>query len=114
MSISALTTSMPSWVLFVLIFIIGILAAEFGAFITQRREKEAKETSQPSGSMVGATLGLLAFMLGLTFSLTASRYNERKHLLVNEANAIGTSFLRSELIPEKQKLESRKIFGEYI
>jgi hypothetical protein len=50
--------------------------------------------------MVAATLGLLAFLLAFTFGLAASRYDTRRQLLLEEANAIGTTYLRAGMLPE--------------
>ena len=108
-------TSLPSWVLFILTLSIGLASAEAGVWVVNRREKKAVKDKEASvGSLLGAMLALLAFMLGFTFSITASRYSERKHLVVEQAKAIGTCYLRTSLIPEKQKLETRKLLGQYI
>jgi hypothetical protein len=105
--------SLPSVVLFIIILVLGLLAAWAGAWAAAKREKKGiKEASV--GPLIGSLLGLLAFMLGFTFSFTASRYSERKHLVVDQANAIGTSYLRTSFLPEKQKVESQKLFAEYI
>jgi hypothetical protein len=105
--------SLPSVILFLIVLLIGLLAAWAGAWAAAKREvKGIKEASV--GPLVGSLLGLLAFMLGFTFSFTASRYSERKHLVVDQANVIGTSFLRTSLLPEKQKVASQKLFAEYI
>ena len=116
MDIAKLTTELPAWLLFVITFGIGLLSAELGAWVTRKKEKKTNDADKtaPVGSLVGATLGLLAFMLGFTFSFTATRYNERKHLLVNEARAIGTAYLRTDLIPVKQQLETKKLMAEYV
>jgi hypothetical protein len=108
-------TSSPSWVLFILTLCIGLASAEAGVLLVKRREKKGiKDKEGPVGSLMGALLALLAFMLGFTFSITASRYSERKHLVVDQAKAIGTCYLRTSLIPEKQKLETRKLLNQYI
>ena len=112
---ATLITSLPSWLLFILTLAIGLCAAEAGVLLVKRREKKGiKDREASVGSLVGALLALLAFMLGFTFSITASRFNERKHLVVDQSNAIGTCYLRTDLIPEKQKLETRKLLNEYI
>src|SRR5689334_11306396 len=114
MNIAMLTTEWPAWALFLFIVAIGIGIAELGSFVTRRREKEEKEKAPAVGTLVGALLGLLAFMLGFTFSITSSRFSERKHLVVDQAKAIGTAYLRTSLLPEKQKLETRRLFKEYV
>lgn len=111
---ATLTTVLPYWVLFLFTFAIGIAASELGSWITRRREKDEKEKSSAVGTLVGALLGLLAFMLGFTFSITSSRFSERKHLVVDQAKAIGTCYLRTSLLPEKQKQETRRLFKEYV
>jgi hypothetical protein len=107
-------TSLPPWALFLLTTIIGILAAELGIRLAQRkRQKEGGGEGASRGSLVGALLGLLAFMLGFTFSITASRFSDRKALVVEQAKAIGTCYLRTSFLPERQKHESRKLLREY-
>ena len=53
-------------------------------------------------------------MLGITFSITASRFAERKALTIKQTNAIGTSYLRTSTITEKQKQAIRKYYQEYV
>ncbi|MBK0402505.1 hypothetical protein I5M27_05875 [Adhaeribacter sp. BT258] len=91
-----------------------MLAAEAGAIVANKRVKKgAKEPDAPIDTAVGAVLGLLAFMLGFTFSLTEERFSDRKELVIQEANAINTCYLRANLIPEKQKNAIRKYLREY-
>jgi hypothetical protein len=68
----------------------------------------------PVGSVVGAALGLLAFMLAFTFQITANRYDTRKQLLLDEATSIRDAYLRASLLPEPQRAESRKLLREYV
>lgn len=115
MQIGAFITSLPGWALFSLLVAAGVLIAEGGAWIAQRRvSKGIKEPEASIGTAVGAMLGLLAFMLGFTFSITAARYSDRKQLIIDHANAINTCYLYTSLIPEEQKLETRKLLQEYI
>jgi hypothetical protein len=110
---TSLITSLPSLVLFIIIFVTGLLAARVGAWAASRREQ--KGIKEPSvGPLIGSLLGLLAFMLGFTFSFTASRYSERKHLVVEQANAIGASYLRTSLIPYRQKNVTQKLYSSYV
>ena len=59
--------------------------------------------------MVGATLGLLAF----TFGMAASRFDTRKQLVLEEANAIGTTYLRAAMLPERRD-EIRALLRSYV
>lgn len=65
-----------------------------------RRKRAEQEKDAPVGAMVGSTLGLLAFMLAFTFGMAASRFDVRKSLVLEEANAIGTTYLRAAMLPE--------------
>ena len=115
MNIASFFISIPSWALFALVVFICVLAAEAGAWVAARRSKKGnKEPDSPIGTAVGAILGLLAFMLGFTFSFTESRYGNRKELVIEQANAISSCYLRSNLIPEKQKTAIRQYLQEYL
>lgn len=57
----------------------------------------------PALAISGAILGLLALLLGFTFSMSLNRFEHRKQLVVEEANAIGTAYLRSGLLPEPDR-----------
>jgi hypothetical protein len=63
--------------------------------------------------MVGATLGLLAFILAFTFGLAAARFDTRRQALLDEANAIGTTYLRAGMLPERGE-EVRRLLREYV
>ena len=64
--------------------------------------------------MVGATLGLLAFMLAFTFGLAGTRFEARRQLVQSEANAISTAYLRADLLPEPMKTDSQALLREYV
>ena len=114
MGAANLISSIPSWALFGFLVLIGILANQAG-FWWGRRQNETglKESTAHIGTAVSAILGLLSFMLGFTFSTTSSRFAERKGLVISQANAIGTSYLRAGLLPDKQKKTIRKLYAEY-
>jgi hypothetical protein len=105
---------MPLWVLYVLTVAIVLLAIEAGYRIgAYRRRVAAAEKDTPVSGIVGATLGLLAFLLAFTFGSAATRYDARKQLVLQEANAIGTVYLRTDFLPEPQRAEARAILVEY-
>lgn len=88
-----------------------LLGQQYGFYL---KSKAVKVSDAPVGSVVGASLGLLAFMLAFTFQIVDNRYNERKSLLLDEVTNIRTAYLRSGLIPEPYKSNSRKLLIEYI
>ncbi len=106
---------LPLWALFVLTSALCMSAVEGGAALAGMvlRHKHEKEPEAPLGSLVGSVLGLLAFILAFTFGMTSSRFDARRQLVLDEANAIGTTYLRADLLPEKEGLEVRRLLREY-
>lgn len=111
---NALIDALPLWGLFIAILGVVLISVEcgyrLGKFRLSRREQE-KEA--PVGTMVGATLGLLAFILAFTFGLASSRFDNRRQLLLDEANALGTTYLRAGMLPEWGE-EVRRLLRDYI
>jgi hypothetical protein len=91
---------LPLWALLAVVLLIVLLSVECGYRLGKRVGRPDQEQDSPLDEMVGATLGLLAFLLAFTFSLAASRYDTRRQLLLDEANAIGTTYLRAAMLPE--------------
>jgi hypothetical protein len=79
-----------------------------------RKKKLGEEKEGPVGAVVGAMLGLLAFILAFTFGMTAERFQTRKSLLLDEVNAIGTAYLRIDILTEPERSEVRKLMREYV
>lgn len=105
----------PLWGMFLSICLITGLALEAGYRVGQwRHNREPGEKDVPVGAMVGAILGLLAFMLAFTFSLAASRFDARRHTVLMEANAISTTFLRTQLLPEPERSLSGRLLHDYV
>jgi hypothetical protein len=63
--------------------------------------------------MLGATLGLWAFLLAFVVGMATTRFEERRSLVVQEANSIGTTFLRAGFLPEPYASRSRELLREY-
>jgi hypothetical protein len=103
----------PLWALLLGIMLIVLLSVEGGYRLGRLRASRAHETETPVGEMVASTLGLLAFILGFTFGLAASRFDTKRQLLVDEANAIGTTYLRADMLPERGD-EIRALLREYV
>ena len=106
---------LPIWGLYVATVVIILLAIEGGRWLGRYRAKQQEhELEAPVSVMVGATLGLLAFMLAFTFGLAASRFDMRRTFVVDEANAIGTTYLRAALLAEPHRTEVRNLLREYV
>lgn len=111
MDVANILTSMPSLVLFVLVVAIGMLFSWAGTWVARKRYQQG--VTGPTTSFSGSIPGLSAFMSGFTFSMMAARFSSRKELVVQQAATIGTSFLQTSLIPEKQKLIIREQLRQY-
>jgi len=110
-----LLDSLPIWLVFLLTVATIVLSVEIGYRVgVLRARKPEKEREAPIDSMVGPTLGLLAFMLAFTFGMATSRYDARKQLVVDEANAIRTADLRAQLLAEPQRSAIRALLLEYV
>lgn len=106
--------TLPLWAVFIFILLVVLLSVEFGYRLGKyRRSRREEEKEAPLGTMVGATLGLFAFILAFTFGLAASRFDARRQLLLDEANAIGTTYLRAGLLPERAQ-QIRDLLRGYV
>jgi len=106
---------MPLWLVGLTTLLIVLLAVYLGYRIgmyMRLRNKGGGELF--SGSVVTASLGLLAFMLAFTFNIAANRYTERKEILLNEVNAIGTTYLRADFLPNPSRDEIKKLLRNYV
>ena len=105
----------PLWSVFLLTVVVVLLSIRIGTLMgSRRRRKPDHETEASLGAIVGATLGLLAFMLAFTFGIAAERLQTRMQLLLDEVNAIGTTYLRADLLMEPHRSEIRKLLREYV
>lgn len=91
------------------------IATEMGFRLGRRA---VKNREAPGGGIVGAiqgaTLGLLGLLLGFSFAGAAGRFMERQDLILTEANAIGTAYLRAELLDELHADALRSTLSEYV
>jgi len=85
-------------VLFVLLLILLAAATAIGAQILRKVRPISNEGRDDFSIILGATLTLLALLIGFTLSMAVSRYDQRKNLEEEEANAIGTEYLRADLL----------------
>lgn len=106
---------LPLWITYIGIVLLILGSIRSGiAFSRRRMKRHGKEEDGPVNTVVGATLGLLAFILAFTFGMTTARYDARKHFLLDEVNAIHTAWLRADLIPEPHKGEVKQLIQDYV
>jgi hypothetical protein len=92
-----------------------ILFTELGFHIGRLAGRGTSEKARVQiGTIQGAILGLLALLLGFTFAMAMSRYEVRRQLVVDEANAIGTTLLRAQLLPDPSRREISELLRRYV
>lgn len=97
--------------LFVAIVFFNEACFRLGRLVQANTDDEVKALT---GSAQASILGLLALLLGFTFSMSMQRYDNRSMALIDEANAIGTAVLRTEFLPLEAQEKVRQLFGEYV
>jgi len=108
-------SSLPLWATLAVTLAIVLLAVETGYRAGQFRLGRATHEKEAAvGVMVGATLGLLAFLLAFTFGFAANLFQAKRDAVLEEANAIGTAYLRADLLPESHTADVRALFREYV
>lgn len=107
---------LPLWLVFLLVFGFILLSAEAGfrLGLALRRRDLLAEKDSSIGALVGALLGLLAFFLAFSIGFGLNNLFTRKELVVNEANAIGTAYLRAGFLDETSRNEAKELFREYL
>lgn len=105
----------PLWGVFLLSVGIVLLSISLGTLLgKRRREQLGVEVGDSIGPIVGAMLGLLSFMLAFTFGYAADVLLTRKQLLLDEVNAISTTFLRADMLLEPHREAVRRLLREYV
>jgi hypothetical protein len=105
-----LMDAIPLWALSLLTILLTLSCFEIGYRLGRRHRREGEGAL---GTLVGAGMGLLAFFLAFTFGLAASRFDNRRQLVLDEANAIGTAYLRAQLVPEPHAAEIQRLLRDY-
>jgi Kef-type K+ transport system membrane component KefB len=98
---------------FVLTFPVMWLASLAG-LLARRRARVDEKSEKQFDLIVAATLTLLALIIGFSFSMATSRYDQRKNLEAAEANAIGTEYLRADLLPAPDAASIHTLLDAYL
>ena len=89
------------------------LAVQIGAFIRSRQPMQQDERDDTT-LVINASLTLLALIIGFSFSMAVSRYDQRKDYEEEEANAIGTEYVRADLLPASDAANVRNLLERYL
>jgi hypothetical protein len=109
-------STMPLWLLGPLLFLALMAACEGGRLLRRSRQRRNRESDAEAddGFSVTSVLGLLALLIGFTFSLTLQRYDTRRELVTSEANALGTTWLRTQLFDESDRARLQAVLRRYV
>src|SRR5579864_8287192 len=101
-------------VVLILSFGVLVLAARLGSYFRKKRNLALDDTREDFNTVVGATLTLLGLIIGFSFSMAISRYDQRKNYEEEEANAIGTEYLRADLLPAESTAKIHVLLKKYV
>ena len=99
---------------FTVSFMILWLCARLGRFLFLKHGKPEKELREDFNIILAATLTLLKLIIGFSFSKAANRYDQRRNYEEAEANAIGTEYVRAELLPGADANKIRELLKSYL
>lgn len=113
--------SIPILVFFLIVCIIVVVSIEIGYLIGNSVHKKSvkkrelfEEKESPVSGISGSVLGLLVFILVFTFSIVSERYDNKRRLVREEANAIRTAWFRTDFLPEPDRGKSKELLKEYV
>jgi len=104
------------WAVFVIIFCLALLFAEIGFRIgiwLQNRSSDQRDTRM-TGLVVGGMLSLMGFLMAFAIGIAIGHHGERKSMVVTEANAIGTAWLRAGFLDEPGSTSLRQLLRDYV
>ena len=113
--LSGMLESVPITGIFALVGTLMLAFFEVGYQFGERAQSHRDEDAPSSlGPMVGGLLGMLGFVLAFTFSMAAAQHDLRKQIVVDDANAIGTAYLRADLLDGASSTTIRDLLREYV
>jgi len=110
-----LLDSLPIVGVFIAFAVVSMLFYEGGfKFGRWYQERTPGEQEGPTNLLVGSILALLAFLLAVTMSMASDRFDARRGIVLDEANSIGTTYLRAGYLPEPASSQIRELLREYV
>jgi hypothetical protein len=112
---SQLLDALPIPLVFVAFAIVTMVCYEVGFRLGRWWQvRTPGEQEGPTGMLVASILALLAFLLAVTMGMASDRFDARRLILLDEANAIGTAYLRAGYLPEPASSQARELLREYV
>jgi len=101
--------------LFVAIVVGTLLSFETGLRLGRWRSRQPNpEALLPVRMLVTSTLGMLSFILGFTFGLASSHFDNRSQSIFDEATTLGDAYHRADLLPEPERTNERRLIRSYL
>lgn len=97
-----------------ILFAAMFVMLEVGRRIGNRQLKDSESTPSGVGAIEGAIFALLGLLIAFTFSGASERFDSRRKLVVEEANSIGTAYLRIDMLPADAQPRMRELFRLYL
>lgn len=108
-------SGVDEWGILVSLLVLLLAACEVGFRLGRNAESRTQGIMKSQTSIAAAgILGILSLLLGFTMSMEVSRFEVRKQLVLDEANAIGTSYLRTQLLPARESAEMTDLLRLYV
>ena len=103
------------WIIAFLLLVLMLALNEAGFRIGRHAKSTTTEECKSEIALVaGSIIGVLGLLLGFTMSMAVARFDARKQLVLDEANAIGTSYLRTQLLPAPDGPEIASLLSDYV
>ncbi|MBP6121863.1 MULTISPECIES: bestrophin-like domain [Providencia] len=103
-----------SILLFVITFVLLVIAAYVGKFIFKRKNAHEEAADDEAKIILGAILSLLGLLIGFVLSISINGYNNRQQTEENEAIAIGNAYQRAQLLGDTDRMEASKLLQQYL
>jgi hypothetical protein len=101
--------------MFLLPLFLVLVAIYIGQMFGKYINKKSPDLPRTAiAAIVSAILSLLTFMLAFTFQIASHHYDTRKSLILEEVSGIRTTYLRTELLKEPYRSETKKLLAEYV
>lgn len=107
---------LPIWAVYVVTVILALVAAEIGFRIglNRQRKNPTEGETRATGTVVAGILGLMAFLMAFSIGIVINQQGNRKALVVEEANAVGTAYLRADFLSEPDRTSTQDLLREYV